>query len=51
MSTMGPTLVVELSSAFDEYLGLGPAAEPFAIRQFVAAVCCICLLQDGVTLN
>ncbi|CAB3773018.1 hypothetical protein LMG29660_07253 [Burkholderia puraquae] len=36
MSAMGPTLVVKLSPAFDEYLGLGPAAEPFAIQQFVA---------------
>lgn len=36
MSAMGPTLVVKLSPTFDEYLGLGPAAELFAIQQFVA---------------
>ena len=36
MSAMRPTLVVELSPALDEHLGLGAAAEPFAIEQLVA---------------
>ena len=36
MSAMGPALVVKLSPAFDEYLGSGPAAESFAIQQFIA---------------
>ncbi len=35
MCAMGPTLVVELPPAFDEHLGLDPAAEPFPIQQFV----------------
>ena len=35
MRAMGPSLVVELSPAFDEHLGLGTAAEPFPVQQFV----------------
>lgn len=35
MRTMGPPLVVELPPAFDEHLGLGAAAEPFPVQQFV----------------
>lgn len=35
MRAMGPTLLVELSPAFDEHLGLGSAAEPFLVQQFV----------------
>ncbi len=32
---MRPALVVELSPAFDEYFGLGAAAEPVAVQSFV----------------
>lgn len=36
MRAMGPALVVELPPAFDEHFGLGAAAEPFPVQQFVA---------------
>jgi hypothetical protein len=36
MCAMGPALVIELPPAFDEHLGLGAAAEPFPVQQFVA---------------
>ncbi len=31
MSAVGPALVIELPPAFDEHLGLGAAADPFAV--------------------
>ncbi len=35
MGAMGSVFVVELPPSFDEHLGLGAAAEPFAVKQFV----------------
>ena len=36
MCAVRPALVVELPPALDQHLGLGPAAEPFAVEQLLA---------------
>ena len=47
MRAVGPALVAELPPAFDEHLGLGAAAEPFAVPQFVTTLA-VKVLDDPV---